>query len=544
MATAGTELFYDGYEILDNQPTPFVGRTDTVIRYGERWADQVSFNLNGQITGCTYAQLLTGQNALISIFSRDFQQFKVTDGGTGIYTGNYCLVRPIRFEQSNYAYILNYSVQIDCYQFDLFSGVYGVLDPVDEWSFEESNNYVVNVNHTISARGFNTNISGANGLQNARAFVNSRTGISGIVVPVFITGKGSGITYCLKESHEKIDRFNGVYSITERYVGDAYYGTDGLLRYTTNFDCNTIEGLAKVSVQGGIDGCNHTTSMESIRNRFSGINMYGIAANAYALAGGSGSLNTGYISQGITEDPIARKMTFNLLYDNDPNPLTFIDYAVNVSLSENEITTVSFQGNIKGRGDIAGRWQRVQAFYSGFNPFPYAQIAYAEFAPASPYPLNTTSTSESTTFDQFNAEISLNETWDNKDIPPGPFKTFSYTLHFTPSLQKVASTPLAGLCDPQFYIVDLGYKTRGEFSIDGRGTVCPPNSIAAGVFYVKQKANTSFTKFCPLNKAALEVNNITTNEQDVVFRFGWSAQPTNSVTTRGQYSGVDTLSLK
>jgi len=78
---------------------------------------------------------------------------------------------------------------------------------------------------------------------------------------------------------------------------------DGLLRYTSNFDCNTIDGLAKVNVQGGIDGCNHTTSMESIRSRFSGINLYGIAANAYSLAGGSGALNTGYISQGITEDP-------------------------------------------------------------------------------------------------------------------------------------------------------------------------------------------------------------------------------------------------
>jgi len=152
-----------------------------------------------------------------------------------------------------------------------------------------------------------TNTSGANGLQNARSFVNSRTGISGIVVPVFITGKGTGISYCLKESHEKIDRFNGVYSITERYVGDAYYGMDGLLRYTSNFDCNTIDGLAKVNVQGGIDGCNHTTSMESIRSRFSGINLTELLQTHTLLAGGSGALNTGYISQGITEDPIARK---------------------------------------------------------------------------------------------------------------------------------------------------------------------------------------------------------------------------------------------
>lgn len=544
MATAGTKLFYDGNEILDNQPTPFVGRTDSIIRYGERWADQVSFSLHGQITGCTFTDLLTGQNALINIFSRDFQQFKVTDNGSGIYTGNYCLVRPIRFEASNYAYRLNYDVQIDCYQFDLFSGFYGVLDPTDEWSFEESNNYTVALTHTVSARGFNTNISGANGLQNAKSFVNTRTGIAGIVVPVFITGKGSGINYCLKEAHEKIDRFNGTYSIVERYVGDSYYGVDGLLRYTSNFDCNALDGLAKVTVQGNIDGCNRTTSMSGLRARYSGLSPYGIASNSYFLAGGSGLLNSGFISQGITEDPISRKLSFNVVYDNDPNPLVFVDYGVTVSLSENEITTVAFQGTIKGRGDIGERWQRVLAFYSGFNPFPYAQIAYAEFATGSSFPLNSTTVNESTTFDQFNAQISINETWDNKDIPPGPFKTFSYTLRFTPALEKVSSTPLAGLCDPQFYIVDLGYKTRCEFSIEGKGVVCPPNSIDAGVFYVKQKGNTSFTKYCPLSKATLDSNVITTNEQDINFKFAWSAQSPNSVTSPGQYSGINTLSLK
>jgi hypothetical protein len=541
-----TQLLYNSQQILSGQATPFVGRQDSFIRYGDRWADKTTFSLHGQITGCTYQDLLNNQTVLIDIFKKDFQKFQIIEGSGIIFDAPYTIVRGISFPQSQYNYILNYIVSLDCYKQDLFSGYYGVLEPTDEWAYSEEQDYKVGLTHTVGARGFNADADVANALENARDFVYQRTGLNNGIAPAFISGKSGSLNFCLKDLKERIDRFNGNYSIVETYVADAYYGTNGMLRYTTSFDCNTVEGLSRVTIQGEIDACGHSSSMDSIRTRYSGLSLYNIAYDTFTGAGVTGTLNSGYVSNGIVEDPFNKKVSFQAVYDNNPDPLVYLDYGVNLEVSENEITTATFQGTVKGRGDINARWPQVLAYYSGVNPYVYALNAYNDFSPSSPYTLNSLANNESTAFNQFNAEINISKTFDNKDLPPIGFKNFTYSLHFVPSFERVAFIPLANVCglNPQYYVVDLGYKTRCQFSIQGDGKICAPDTIANGVSYVRQFGNSQFGQYCPILKAVLERKEIGTTDQDVNFNFAWSADSLFGINKSGSYALIEGLKLK
>jgi hypothetical protein len=531
-----TLLYYNNAPILSGQPTPLVRKESSFIRYGERWAAKSNITLKGQITGCTFADLISNQTRLVQNLSKDFQSFEIIENGEVVYTKPYSIIRDIRFSDSSYSYILDYQVNLDCYEENLFSGVFGVLDPNDEWSFEETNDGLVNVTHSISARGFNTSSGISNALNNAKDFVLNRTGLSNIVTPYF-TYTGVSFNPCLKSLSEKIDRFNGNYSVTETYVADKYFGLDGVLRYTVNFECNQ-EGLTRVSVQGNVDGCGMYSDISGIRTRYSLFDKYEAANEVYENTTNSGTLNPLYITSGITEDIYLKRLTFNISFDNSTGDSTYLDYGVNIQSGENGIITVGFDGQIKGRGNAKERWQNVQGFYSGLNPYEYAVQAYNDFSGA--YELNLEPISSGVTYNKFNSQIDVSATWNDSDTPDG-FTDFNYTLNYTPSLQKVSSTPLIDACNKEYYVVDLGFASRASFSIDGNGNIDCSNKPSLAVASVKQLANQYFGSECPKIRAVLEENNISTGINSISFRFGWSAESPNKLSNN--YSSVENLKL-
>lgn len=518
-----TLLYYNNQQILSGQPTPLVGKQEAPIRYGERWGNKTTLTLNGQLTGCTYNNLITAQKSLISVFGYDFQNFSIIENGATIFSKPYIIIRELRFPNSNYVGVIPYNITLDCYDQNLFSGVYGVLDPRDEWSFEESTEGLINVNHTISARGFNTNSGVSNGFDNAKNFVLSKTGINPNISPYFITTP-SGFNPCLKSLAEKPDRFNGTYSVTETYVADKFFGTNGVLRYSVSFDCDE-EGHARVAVNGTIDGCGMAADVSSIRARYNTLNLYNLALEVYSGATNSTGLNTDYISRGYTEDPYARKLSFNSVYDNFPGGQTYLDYHVGVSSGENGITDVTFEGTIKGRGDLAARWQRVQNYYSTFNPFPVAQSGYYAVFPSSPFPLNPNDLTKSVTFNAFHGEINLNYHWDNKEIPWPGFADLSYTLNYTPPLEKIIVNPLLALCGRDYYLGDAGYVQRASFSIEGHGRLICNSANAPTIAQnsARSHANSFFAANGYTNNPLLELNEVSIGVYTLDFKYQWSA---------------------
>ena len=521
-----TYLYYSNNQIVSGQATPFVGRQDNFLRFGERWADQTSFSLHGQLTGCTFNDLKLAQDNLIKIFNKDFQTFEIIENGSGIFKADFTTVQSISFPSNSYGgAILDYTVNLNCYKENLFSGSYGVLDPIDEWSYEESPDYTVSLTHNVSAKGFNTSSTSANGLINARNFVNSRTGNNSSIAPAFISPRQGTLAFCLKSIREKIDRFNGIYSINESYVADSYYGTNGLLRYSTNFDCNSVQGIAKIDIEGSIEGCGRSVTMDSIRTRYSGLSLYQLAYAAFTGAGATGLLNTGFLSNAVVEDPFNKKINFKATYDNNPDPLVYLNYTLGFDLNENDITTVTFQGVIKSRGDISSRWTQVLAYYNTLNPYGYAASAYGNFV-TQPYSLNISPINESVSFNELDAEITVSVSWDDKTLPPAPFKELTYSLNFKLSTPKIGVTPLNSICadSSQYYLANLKIQERGTFSVEGNGLVCPPNPVSQGVSYAKGLANSLGAAYTSASDTFVEINETSVSDRNISFKYGWSVK--------------------
>lgn len=530
-----TRILYNNKQIISGQPIPFVSKENSIIRYGEKWAEKNNITLHGQITGCSFIDLINAQNQLLEDFSKDFQNLIIEESGIEIYKAPYSIIRSVNFEQSSYKGIVGYTVNLECYQDNLFSGVYGIVEPSDEWNFEETKDGLVNLTHTISARGFNTSSANSNSLQNAIVFVNSKTGISSRPNPFFINS-GGGLSFCLKSISENIDRFNSTYSITENYTADKYFGVGGVLRYTTDFDCD-LNGFASVLIKGEIDGCGLYSDISTMRNRYNSLDIYNIALDFYSGSTGRMDLNEQYVSSGVTEDIYSRKLTFNINFDNSKADDVYLDYSVNMESGDNGIITVNFNGSIKGRGDLKNRWDKVSGYYSTFNPYPYGVSGYMSFGGTGI--LNPNPTESGVTFNKFAGEIVSTATWSDKEIPPSGFEDFNYTLSYSPSIQAVKAIPLPKICDKAYYVVDLGYCNRSQFSIEGDAKIKCGTPLSSGIPEIKNFANDLFGSECPKNRPLLEINEITTGNSSISFKFGWTAESTPIAL----YSFIDKLNL-
>jgi len=451
---------YNGQIIASGQPVPFVRREEEMIRYGERWANRTTLTLQGTLTGLDYTSLLAAQSGLISNFSQDFQELQIVQDGEIIFDNTSVWIRSITFPETNYVVLLPYSVVIDCFDSGFFSGYFGVLDPVDEWSFDQQADGRVRMTHNVSARGFNTSVGA---FDNARNFVLGRTGWSGQISPAFITGIPP--SPCLQSFGEKLNRFEGNYSITEDYLYDPYSSGCVFFRYSTEYDCDTLEGRTSVAVRGELQG-GLSQTINDVRTRYSGINIFAIAQSADV----SNSIGNQFISRGITEDQASRKISFDILYDNIPVNASgvFFDYSTQIETNDDGITRASLNGNIKGRGDLGTRWGYVQAYYSGLNLFPLISGAYTD-ASQSTIPLNPTILSSGVSFNQFSAEIGVNAVYDNRPTPSGSsFSELDMNYGFSNGVQKVGAIPLLiNDCGKSYYLVDLGYASRSAFSVEG-----------------------------------------------------------------------------
>ena len=106
------------------------------------------------------------------------------------------------FDPSNIG-AASYSIELDCYQSSDFNGTFGVMDPVNQWSFNEGDDSLITINHTISARGFKTSNSA---ITNAKNFVSGRIG--GLTnISLFQTGESA----FLMSRDEKINKKINIY---------------------------------------------------------------------------------------------------------------------------------------------------------------------------------------------------------------------------------------------------------------------------------------------------------------------------------------------
>ena len=196
-------------------PTPLVQQNVTPIDFGTRWGNVQEIEIQGFITGLT-GNPTSIQPTFAQKFSGQFGTLEVAEGASTMYKWSNIVVDEITFPQ-NPLYIAQgtgpksmtpYSVKMRAINVPS-----GVLDPVNEYSFQHSDDGLVTVVHKVSARGIKTQNGG---LQNAINFVTSFSGqnpfsspLNAILCP---TGSGVLISYT-----ENVDRANCSYGIQETY---------------------------------------------------------------------------------------------------------------------------------------------------------------------------------------------------------------------------------------------------------------------------------------------------------------------------------------
>lgn len=140
------------YNNITISPTPYVSFSTEKIDYGNRWGIVKNYTLDGQLEiGSQSTNVLSD---LTNIFKDNFKAFSVIDGAVtyineSVVHVDSINVSPNRF--SNYGNSIGYipyTVQLKSY--DIATEV---LDPSDEWAFQEGDDGTLDVTHKASARG-------------------------------------------------------------------------------------------------------------------------------------------------------------------------------------------------------------------------------------------------------------------------------------------------------------------------------------------------------------------------------------------------------
>lgn len=412
----GREGNDDTFEFL--APTPYVSRDHENIHYGgDLWGAATNITLDGQIylyeseRGSALAGSSTGpdsgreananarflelnkkKDAIIRAFSDDFGKLEIIDpsGGPNIVVGEGCIVQTVNFSSNDYSGLVDYSITLRAYELSSFEAGRKILDPVDKFSFTEGDDGFIELTHSISAKGFNTNGAATDAFANAKAFVDGRKGLANKPTTTLINNTGA--TPILVSLSENVDRFGATYSVTEsyRYPDDPNFNGDGifLTKYTVSKDESVENGITTVSIEGEIKSKKHNyilngatpqsddATMKAIRNEFKvGVQHKGQSAKipwheVCELDSGL-DLNPYPVTFNTTEDERARVLTFNISFDNDKLfsdtdnsgfnlDNAYYDFTTSINTDEmTSITTVGLSGLIKARGSLADKNKRV-----------------------------------------------------------------------------------------------------------------------------------------------------------------------------------------
>ena len=463
------QITYDNFTF--NDPIPFVSRNQEIINYADRFGQITKITLQGQITGTCpndFGQLITGQNKLISGFSRDFKKLDIVEDGKNLFNADSCIVRSINFDQSKYVKLLNYSIELDCYESGLFSGVYGIMDPTNEYTFTEGEDKSVAISHSVSAKGINTSTNSA--INNARNYVYSLTGYDPNVLPINISN--TNYTPLLLSFSENLNRLNGTYSVQESYKvdisNDPYVNASYFTRYTTTINKSINTDFDDISVQGTIQGAKRS-NFTNLVNYAKNLDLYGICTGNFGAP-----LNTKPVTMSFQEDREARTVSFSASYNTDviqgdyaQSAAPYLDFTTDFNKDEiTSITSVTISGPIITKGNLKERYESALNYLDDivFN-FGTVQSYLYYIANNSAYiPLKNTL--------GIGSNINLNPNWRSFNVTKNPEKgeitvsaTFDDKDNITPSLTEevTKSNSFEISYEPK---IDL-FKPRPTYNING-----------------------------------------------------------------------------
>lgn len=482
---------YNNVPVFDNltgnQPIPFISRSQQPIRYGAHWGQLSTFSIDGQITG-SGPELWDLKNNIIDGFKQDFKEFSVEEGGSK-YVSITGIVRNINFSESQYYGILDYSISIEGYEDSLFAGTYGVLNPVDQISYTHTEDEKIEITHEISAKGFQTGLqaNGSSALGNAKDFVFARRDSwKTKAKPLFASGEAdfSEVEPILVNSSETIDRFEGIYSLTDTFV----FSRTGLDRVIENRSVSIESGIANEVVTATLDGeiyAGKSGSLGIARTHFEKINHYD-AVRQQCPEG----LNLYHIpiNLDIKEDPKTNTLNYSVTYDNINIFLdgslsgtsagakgAYFDYNVSVERDAlTDIVNTTINGTVKGRGNAKHIRKNIQKFYdntmgagSGLSAYLYHQMGpvYSGIMGSDARVPNPFPSSLSVSSGNANGEIQVSAQFSDEDYVHG-FLSADYSVSVNTAMPIKTVNPSARFEENGYYMLgDMDAGTREQVDI-------------------------------------------------------------------------------
>jgi hypothetical protein len=526
-----TEVRYNGSNpFSDISPTPLVERNSNFVRYNHRWVPSERITLNGTLTGqcSSFSEIIDKQNLLIEGFRENFKQLSVWEDNQEIYKWDTAKIVDISFDESSYGHLVPFTIDIEAYsnnQNDYsFYGTFGVVDPVNKFSFENTEDQLVVLNHTTSARGFHTQNSNL-ALNNAISFVQGLTGWNDQISPRFIE-EVSGLSPVLFSLNESINRFEGSYAVSTRWTFDPVLVGQGILRYTTEISSGIEDGITVVSLNGSIEG-GRNVSHQNLVSRFQALNLYDICQDIFE-GYATGSLNTTLIGGSVNDDTFTNKIDFSATFDNNPFPSPWLedDVDIRAELLEGR-NQICVKGTIKGRGPMLYKWPQILAFYEGLDIYAIALDRWGRYGMTQG--LNPTPVSQSISKDEFQGQISFTFCYEESpiNIPEG-LEAFEYSLVFQPAIPKFSANPT--LCEGVWSIYNLNGLLRAVYSIQGSATVGECYTPEEGEVVVRSEINRISSEYFTGTRKVLKQGSISKldppNEKIISFSYTWTAETT------------------
>lgn len=318
-------------------------------------------------------------------FSKCYGELIATDNPQGlnptvILSGIY-YVDSIEFADQNFIGLINYSVNFKQYNGLKYSGI----DPSETIKISEDGNGIVDITHSISAKGvgfaFSNNTPIA--FNSVKTFVQDSTGISRLkslifgsgFVPtgsglsgVFVSGNGIGTSHSsnlvLLSQTESINRLDNSYGVEELFRIDnlrsSQYATK---RFSVDLNSGIADDYIVVNVKCDIQGAKdkNFSNVSGELNNITG-QMYNAATGIVssdsllcktpiAFSIDTTRLITGFVDgSSITESNGSSSFSASCSFDNSSES-TFFDYSVSFSSDEiTNVTSLNINGEIKGRG--------------------------------------------------------------------------------------------------------------------------------------------------------------------------------------------------
>ena len=491
---------FDGAD--NNYPVPYLSRSYEMVYFADKWCQATKLTLNGQVAG-TYSDINTKRQAILTAFASDFKTLTVKEGVSTILTFAECVVRSVSFDPSNIG-MASYSIELECYETSNFEGTFGVLDPVNEWSFNEGENSLITISHKVSAKGFSDASNQA--ITNAKNFVQPLQGTTTFtdITPAFIGGITTS-NLVLKSSGVSINRLDSTYAVDESYVVQTGTIMDisAIAGVTSSFSTDLSSGASEdylsvgvnFKIQGGKD-----ISDADLRSKIPHVEaLYSIASAVSPVA-----LNTGALSYDVDENlndkTIGIKSSFNndrayAVFSSESSSFegVYFDYQATVDSDLlTDVTTVSINGSLKAQVDgIQNKRERVSGYYYTFinnnaSVYPLGVTGYLkdvadacytypndEWTPGS-WSLSAVPQSISVTDSYTKGEMNFSAAFSDKDQKDG-FKESSFNVAIKPSLAQYSAKASANR-DGLYQVYDLNTRTREEVTIGGNFSAYGQNS--------------------------------------------------------------------